>query len=205
MSLLALAPVLFTGLLMGMLHAFDPDHLLTMSSLGSRPDARNVTKRYALSWGVGHGGILIIAALALLLLEFPMPETLPQGAERLVGIIMIAAGGSLALALWRNRNEEQRPLALRAKLPFLVGMVHGTAGSAAVFALLPMSLLSPMMGVVYVLVFSFGVLAGMMGFGFGFDRLTNAVGHYAQFLDKPLRSFVAVTAMAFGGYWLVSA
>jgi sulfite exporter TauE/SafE len=118
---------------------------------------------------------------------------------------MIAAGGSLALALWRTRNEERRPSTLRAKLPFLVGMVHGTAGSAAVFALLPMSLLSPMMGVIYVLVFSFGVLAGMMGFGFGFDRLTNAVGHYAHSLDKPLRSFVAVTAMAFGGYWLVSA
>lgn len=205
MSPLELVPVLFTGLLMGMLHAFDPDHVLTMSSLGSRPDARNATKRYALSWGVGHGGILIIAALVLLLLEFPMPETLPQGAERLVGIVMIAAGGSLALALWHNRNEELRPSKLRAKLPFLIGIVHGTAGSAAVFALLPMSLLSPVMGVVYVLVFSFGVLAGMMGFGFGFDRLTNAVGHYARAFDKPLRGVVAVMAMAFGGYWLVSA
>ena len=197
--------VLFAGLMMGMLHAFDPDHVLTMSSLGSRPDSRNATKRYALSWGIGHGGILVIAALALLLLEFPMPETLPQGADRLVGIIMNAAGGSLALALWRSRDADRQPSFLQRKAPFVIGMVHGTAGSAAVFALLPMTLLSPMLGVVYVLVFSCGVLVGMMGFGFGFDRLTNAIGQYAKALERPLRGTVAFVVMAFGGYWLVGA
>lgn len=205
MTVLGLLPVLLTGLLMGMLHAFDPDHVLTMSSLGSRPDARNATKRFALSWGVGHGGILVIAALALLLLDFPLPHALPEGAERLVGIIMIAAGGSLALALLRSRHQEPQPTSFREKAPFLIGMVHGTAGSAAVFALLPMTLLSPVMGVLYVLVFSSGVLVGMMGFGFGFDRLTNAVGQYARALDRPLRGVVSVMAIVFGSYWLVSA
>jgi hypothetical protein len=87
----------------------------------------------------------------------------------------------------------------------LIGMVHGTAGSAAVFALLPMTLLSPVTGVLYVLVFSSGVLVGMMGFGFGFDRLTNAVGRYARVLDRPLRGIVSVMAIVFGSYWLVSA
>jgi len=205
MTVLGLLPLLLTGLLMGMLHAFDPDHVLTMSSLGSRPDARNATKRFALSWGVGHGGILVIAALALLLFDFPLPRALPEGAERLVGVIMIAAGGSLALALLRSRHQERQPTSLREKAPFLIGMVHGTAGSAAVFALLPMTLLSPLMGVLYVLVFSFGVLVGMMGFGFGFDRLTNAVGQYAQALDRPLRGVVSVMAIIFGSYWLMGA
>ncbi len=205
MMTLELASVLVAGLLMGMLHAFDPDHVLTMASLGSRPDSRNATRRYALSWGIGHGGILVIAALALLLFEFPLPDSLPQGAERLVGIIMIAAGGSLALALWRGRDIRQQPSYLQRKAPFVIGMVHGTAGSAAVFALLPMTLLSPMLGVVYVLVFSLGVLVGMMGFGFGFDRLTNVVGHYAQALERPLRGAVATVVMAFGGYWLIGA
>lgn len=205
MTALGLLPVLATGLFMGLLHAFDPDHVLTMSSLGARPDALGATKRYALSWGVGHGGILIVAALLLLLFEVPIPETLPQGAEKLIGIIMIAAGGSLALALWHSRDDVRKPSSLREKAPFLIGMVHGTAGSAAVFALLPMALLSPVMGVVYVLVFSLGVLFGMMGFGFGFDRLTHMLGHYAKALDRPLRGFVAVLVMGFGGYWLVGA
>jgi hypothetical protein len=205
MTVLGLLPLLLTGLLMGMLHAFDPDHVLTMSSLVSRPDARNATKRFALSWGVGHGGILVIAALALLLFDFPLPRALPEGAERLVGVIMIAAGGSLALALLRSRHQERQPTSLREKAPFLIGMVHGTAGSAAVFALLPMTLLSPLMGVLYVLVFSFGVLVGMIGFGFGFDRLTNAVGQYARALDRPLRGVISVMAIIFGSYWLMGA
>jgi hypothetical protein len=45
----------------------------------------------------------------------------------------------------------------------------------------------------------------MMGFGFGFDRLTNAVGQYARALDKPLRGVVSVVAIVFGSYWLIGA
>jgi hypothetical protein len=198
-----LLSVLVAGLLMGILHAFDPDHVMTMSSLGSRPDARGATARYALSWGVGHGGILMIAALALLLFEVPMPEALPQGAERFVGVILIAAGGSLVLALWRGRADDPPAPGLRSKAPLLIGMVHGTAGSAAVFALLPVGLLSPVQGVIYVLVFSLGVLVGMIGFGHGFDRAQAFVSRQAQVLDKPLRGGVAVLAIGMGSYWLV--
>jgi hypothetical protein len=205
MMLLGLIPVLVAGLMMGILHAFDPDHVMTMSSLGSRPDARGATARYALSWGVGHGGILVIAALALLLFDVPMPETLPKGAERFVGVILIAAGGSLALALWRTRTGDQPPSNLRSKAPFLIGMVHGTAGSAAVFALLPIGLLSPLLGVVYVLVFSSGVLLGMMGFGHGFDRMQTLVATQAKALDKPVRGSFAALAIGMGSYWLVGA
>jgi len=205
MMSLGLLSVLGAGLLMGILHAFDPDHVMTMSSLGSRPDARGATARYALSWGVGHGGILMVAALALLLFDVPMPETLPKGAERFVGVILIAAGGSLALALWRSRTHDQPAASLRSKAPFLIGMVHGTAGSAAVFALLPVGLLSPLLGVIYVLVFSSGVLIGMIGFGHGFDQVQRMIAHRVTALDRPVRGGVAVLAIGMGSYWLVGA
>jgi sulfite exporter TauE/SafE len=84
-------------------------------------------------------------------------------------------------------------------------MVHGTAGSAAVFALLPIGLLSPVQGLVYVLIFSLGVLIGMMGFGHGFDRLAALVAQRGQALDKPLRGGVAALAIGMGGYWLLGA
>lgn len=197
--------VLAAGLLMGIVHAFDPDHVMTMSSLGARPGAKGATMRYAVSWGVGHGGILVIAALSLLLFDVPMPESLPRGAERLVGVILIAAGGSLALALWRSRAEQQAPSALRTKAPLLIGMVHGTAGSAAVLALLPIGLLSPWLGVVYVLIFSTGVLIGMMGFGHGLDRVQRLIAHQAQAWERPLRGGVAALAIGMGSYWLVGA
>jgi hypothetical protein len=200
---LGLLSVLGAGLMMGILHAFDPDHVMTMSSLRARADLREATAHYALSWGVGHGGILVIAALALLLFAVPMPEALPKGAERFVGVILIATGGSLALALWRSRTELQPRATLRSKAPLLIGMVHGTAGSAAVFALLPIGLLSPMLGVTYVLVFSFGVLIGMMGFSHGFDRLRALIANQASAFDKPLRGGVAALAIGMGSYWLV--
>lgn len=195
--------ILFAGLLMGMLHALDPDHVLTISSLGSRPAAEKATWRYALQWGVGHGGILILAALALLLFEIPMPAVLPPTAERLVGVIMIAAGGTLALALWRGTVDQRKAPGIREKAPLLIGLVHGTAGSAAVFALVPLGLMPAQDGVIYVTVFSLGVLVGMFGFGLGFDRLGQVVSTRARVLDRPLRGFVAFLAIGFGGFWLV--
>jgi nickel/cobalt exporter len=180
--------VLVAGLGMGILHAFDPDHVMTMSSLVSRPDARGATKRYAFSWGIGHGGILIVAALALLLFQVPIPETLPKGAERIVGIILVAAGGSLAFALWRNAAPAEPASTIRTKAP-----------------LLPIGLLSPVQGVFYVLVFSLGVLVGMMGFGLGFDRLQALIVARGQVFDKPMRGGVAALAIGMGSYWLVGA
>lgn len=190
---------------MGVLHAFDPDHMVTMSSLGARPDARGATTRFALSWALGHGGILVLAALALLLFQVPMPGALPAGAERLVGIILIAAGGSLALALWRGSAEDRRPSALRSKTPFLIGMVHGTAGSAAALALLPVGLLSAVQGLVYVLVFSGGVLLGMIGFGHGFDRISALIARRGRAIEQALRGCLATLAIGMGSYWLWSA
>ena len=202
---LGLLPVLGAGLGMGVLHAFDPDHMVTMSSLGARPDARWATTRFAVSWAMGHGGILLLAALALLLFQVPLPQSLPPGAERMVGIILIAAGGSLALALWRGTDHHRVPSLLRTRAPFLIGMVHGTAGSATVLALLPIGLLTPAQGVVYILVFSGGVLLGMMGFGHGFDRLRQAIARRGEALEKTLRGAIAALAIAMGSYWLWSA
>lgn len=202
---LGLLPVLGAGLGMGVLHAFDPDHMVTMSSLGARPDARGATARFALSWALGHGGILVMAALGLLLFRMPMPDALPPGAERLVGVILIAAGGSLVLALWHGASGPRELSLLRRKAPFLIGMVHGTAGSAAALALLPVGLLSPVQGVVYVLVFSGGVLLGMMGFGHGFDRLGKLVAQRGQSIERALRGGIAALAIGMGGYWLWSA
>jgi len=154
---------------------------------------------------MGHGGILVIAALALLLFHVPLPAALPPGAERMVGLILIVAGGSLALAIWHGTEQGLQPSSFRTKAPFLIGMVHGTAGSAAIFALLPMGFLSPLQGVVYVLAFSCGVLVGMMGFGHSFDRLSNVVARRGQFVEKALRSGVAALAIGMGCYWLVNA
>lgn len=195
--------VLAAGLLMGILHAFDPDHVLTISSLGARPDARDATRRYAASWGIGHGGILLVAALALRVFDTALPEALPHQAERLVGVILIAAGGSLAVAVWRGSTTARQPSSWRTKAPFLIGMVHGTAGSAAVFALLPIGLLSPIQGFIYVLVFSIGVLVGMVGFGHGFDRLGKAIASRGHVYNRSLRGGIAALAIGMGGYWLV--
>lgn len=55
-----------------------------------------------------------------------------------------------------------RMIAYRAARPALIGIVHGLAGSAAVALLIVPLIQRPVWGVVYLLIFGLGTIAGMM-------------------------------------------
>lgn len=197
--------VLGTGLVAGVLHAFDPDHVVTISTLSAQSDARKTTRSCAMWWALGHGAVLFVTALALLLFRLPLPEGLSSGAERLVGVILLAAGGTLIYAVWHRGMVHSATPPLRQRAPFLVGMVHGLAGSAAVFALLPVGFLGPLAGVAFVLVFSLGVLGGMLLFGSGYERVQNLIGRRSARAGTWSRGLLGTLALAMGGYWLMAA
>ncbi|MEY4269785.1 MAG: hypothetical protein RLZZ58_1001, partial [Pseudomonadota bacterium] len=91
---------------------------------------------------------------------------------------------------------------LRLRAPVAVGMVHGTAGSAAALALVPMTLYRPELGLTYVLVFSIGVMAGMMGFGVVFGQLQLLLGQHLPRILQGFRGAVGVAAIGLGLTWL---
>jgi hypothetical protein len=81
----------------------------------------------------------------------------------------------------------------------LVGLLHGTAGSASLLALTPLvTAANPWIGMGYLLLFGVGVMAAMLAFGgalgAGFRRLYGARARAAT----GLRVLVALGAMAFG-------
>lgn len=204
---LAIMPsFLVVGLMLGIAHAFDADHLLAVSSLAARHDSRRATVRYAALWAMGHGGLLIAVSLAILWFGWTMPSALPAGAERMVGAVLITAGVSLAWTLLGRHKQPEAaaiPSSLRERVPFLVGMLHGLAGSAAMLALIPVSLHQPVAGVGYAMLFSAGVLAGMMGFGLIFDRVRLRLGQTLPVLQDSLHAIVAAGAVIMGLYWVL--
>jgi len=208
MTGLSLAPVLFTGCSLGMLHALDPDHLMTITTLSARTDetgasvGRSATLRYAALWALGHGGLLVLIAMAAFLLGWTLPAVVPQLAERSVGLILIAAGAAL---LWLRHPPHGQALRLREKVPFAVGVVHGLAGSAAMLALVPIALYQPLMAVVYALVFSLGVLAGMMLFALALGRAQLAMAQQLPGLAKAFRLVLGLGALGMGTFWLAAA
>jgi hypothetical protein len=173
---------LLLGLLVGVRHAFEPDHLAAVGTLVS--DARGPLRAAGLgaAWGLGHTAALGIVACALGLLG----ATLPAGMQRLlelgVAVMLLVLGArGLVQAVRDHRRGPAfehahgraahahggqpahvhvagRTLALR---PFLVGVMHGLAGSGAVTALVTAAFTDVRARVAYVLLFGLGSVLGM--------------------------------------------
>ncbi len=206
----AIWEVLALGLLLGVRHAFDPDHLVAVTTIVS--EYRNPLRAIwiGVSWGLGHTTTLLLMGLLLLLLRLSLPEGLAHFFEFLVGMVLIVLGVQTFWGLRRRRvhahphhktephthfhfhsqtqqhgHHNHRPRASLGQLliagvipgehltaptthrPFfrvksyLVGTVHGLAGSAALMLLVLASLKSTLTGVVYILIFGLGSVVSM--------------------------------------------
>jgi hypothetical protein len=88
--------------------------------------------------------------------------------------------------------------------PILVGIVHGLAGSAPALALIPATLYQPTLGLSYVLIFSAGVLAGMLTFGILLSRGQRFLLRHHPLLFDGGRAMLGAGAAILGVFWLAA-
>ena len=145
---------------LGLRHASDPDHLVAVTSLVAAEDGdtRKAT-RLGAWWGVGHAAMLLLIGLPLILLKSGLPAWLEGGAEKAVGVVILALaarvifkwvrgdyragahahddGHSRRRHLRRGEGPRHRHTAVRSPGQALaIGMLHGLAGTGAVVLLL---------------------------------------------------------------------
>jgi len=204
--------LLAAGLGLGLLHALDPDHLLAVANLDDPRVGRRARWQLCGRWALGHGAVLLLIGALVLLAGMGIPTQLSFWAERLVGLVLIGLGLATLWALVAgesplqiHRHGESGTHAHLLGLPvhhgrraLLVGMLHGTAGSAALLALAPLALAaSPWLGMAYLLAFGVGVMVAMLvvgGFlGAGLRRLRSRAAALAG-----ARALLALGAMALG-------
>src|SRR2546421_12363909 len=89
-SLYALAGI---GLLLGLRHAFEPDHLAAVSTLATRQGRLLDAGRLGLAWAVGHTASVGAVAGAILLFGLKLPDRLAPPAAFLVALPLIGLGG----------------------------------------------------------------------------------------------------------------
>src|ERR1041384_4888253 len=95
---LSLAAVLSIGLLFGLKHATEVDHVVAISTIVSRH--KNVFRSAVVGalWGAGHTVSLLIVGVIVLLLRVAIPERVSGWLEFGVALMIIGLGVS---ALWR--------------------------------------------------------------------------------------------------------
>jgi hypothetical protein len=155
--------VLGLGVLLGMQHATEADHLAAVATLVGRERSLARGLRHGMAWGLGHTLTLLLVAGGVGLLGWVISPEVAGRFEQVVGAMLVLLGASLAWRLWHAGTASQHHGA-GPRVParsLLVGMVHGLAGSAALALLVSQTLPSPSWQLSYIALFGAGSLLGM--------------------------------------------
>lgn len=151
--------VVFIGFLLGMRHATDTDHVVAVTTIVSRQKKLAVAALVGAFWGLGHTVTIMLVGSLIIYFHVVIPPHLGLFMEFCVGVMILLLGIISFRKFIRPNEEYQETYLLR---PFVVGLVHGLAGSAAVALMLLTLLPSPTLGAIYLLVFGLGTMAGMV-------------------------------------------
>ena len=192
---LGLLAALALGVVLGLRHSLDPDHVVAVSTIVSQ--YRNPLRSFwvGVSWGLGHTTTLLIIGVVIIALRLTIPDRLALLLEFFVGIMLVGLGAQVVYSFRKKKvhqhshgHEEEDHLHFHSHAPvqekikaerlshhndtgvgkpflrkksYVVGLVHGVAGSAALTLLVLASIESPLAGLVYILLFGLGSILSM--------------------------------------------
>ena len=186
------------GLVAGVRHAFEPDHVAAVTTISAGEKRLSRTIGFATSWGLGHGVMLVGAGGLMFALHAAMSDRIGDLLELLVALALMALG--LRALLIAKRAGASGPVTSHAhghahglaqghadglehhaethahrgptahlhigrvtfaRLPFIVGLVHGLSGSGALTALAVSRLYSLGQGLAFMTLYASGAVLGM--------------------------------------------
>lgn len=165
---------LAVALLLGLRHPLDPDHLAAVGAM-----ARSSRRRSALiglSWGAGHASTVVALGVPVVLWTATMPEGVHQGIEALIGIVIFALGLRLLIRHGRgdpHPHPHRAPQRLREA--YVVGVVHGAGGSAAIGLLIIAAIPDHGVALAGLVVFAISAALAMSAVAAGLGRSLRAV------------------------------
>ena len=175
------------GLLLGIQHALDPDHLIAVSTIVSEQKNFKWASLIGAFWGLGHTTTLFIVGMLVIGLRVTIPPRLGSSLELLVALMLVILGvnvlrksfGAERVHLHTHSHNPETHTHFHVhenpkqdhghghpfkamRRPFIVGMVHGLAGSAALMLLVLSTIESPLGGLLYIVIFGLGSVGGML-------------------------------------------
>jgi ABC-type nickel/cobalt efflux system permease component RcnA len=214
------------GFILGLRHAFDPDHFVAVSTIASRTG--NLVKAAAsgLYWGIGHTLTLFIVGMLFISFKATVPETLALSMEMVVGIMLVILGWTTfrnfqkkKIHVHVHQHEEGEPhthfhsheetarhdhthVKKLGQKSLIVGMIHGLAGSGALVLLTMSSLHTVTEAAIYIVVFGVGTIIGMLLFATLIGLPFVLLSKYSVHLEKKLGMLAGIVSIVFGVYFM---
>jgi ABC-type nickel/cobalt efflux system permease component RcnA len=228
--------ILGVGLVFGLKHATELDHVVAVSSIVSQH--RSVFRSALVGglWGLGHSFSLLVVGVLVLVLRFAIPPSLATWLEFGVGLMIIALGVSALMRVWRRKAKlhshehahdglahvhihfHEHATEHRDKVsshshsvtrvglrPFLVGAMHGLAGSAALTLLLLTQISSAWLGLMYLALFGLGSAFGMLVMSSLIGLPFMLSGRKLSGLNYGLQAAAGCLSIAFGLWYAYAA
>jgi hypothetical protein len=166
--MMSLLSILTLGLFLGIRHATDADHVVAVTTLVARRQTLGSAMQVGAFWGVGHSVTILAVGGTIILLGLVVPPRLGLALELLVAIMLIGLGAwNMSRAARKAEHGQHERLAAEGAgkaqrfRSFVVGVVHGLAGSAAVALLVLSTIRDAGMAFVYLGLFGLGTIVGM--------------------------------------------
>lgn len=178
-----MSSIVLLGILAGLRHALEADHLAAVASLAPSGGRRAALAR-GIAWGMGHSAALLALGGVCVILGGEVPERWARALEGAVGLVLVALGADVLRRVRRRlhahahrhsdgtlhshahphpdpaaaAHEHRHGFSGRA---FAVGTLHGLAGSGAVVMLVAAATTTPAAGLGWILLFGLGSTLGM--------------------------------------------
>lgn len=194
----SIVSMIFFGMMFGVLHAFDADHVVSMASFVDQKSKTKHMLKYAAKWGFGHGGILFVLAAFLIFIGYQLPHWFVYYTEVFVGVVLIYLG----IRLWRMVSKQAHDLKNQSHehTPLFIGMLHGVAGSAPILALLPNMAESQFL--LHIGLFSAGCLLGMFCFGLALALFQGQLKKLRREISNGFTRLLSLSTIGLGTFWL---
>jgi sulfite exporter TauE/SafE len=179
----SLTTAILFGMVLGIRHALDADHVIAVTTITSRNKSILRSAMVGLSWGIGHTVTLFAAGFAVLIFKLHIPDVLSQSLEFAVGVVLVLLGISAIRGIFASRAHSHEHYHdgthhthshshsgtllhdhRHLRRPLLVGMVHGLAGSGALTLVVLSSMTSEVQGLLFLLLFGAGTIISMLVF-----------------------------------------
>lgn len=213
--------VLLIGFLLGLQHAVEADHLAAVSAIVSEKKSIFSASIIGGLWGLGHTISLFGVGALVIFLKLQISESVEAKLEAIVGGMLILLGinalrkiftakeihahshahnggrAHMHIHLHKDKLEEKSHHRLSPR-SVLIGMVHGLAGSAALMLLVLPTISSPVIALLYILIFGVGSIAGMMLMSFLIGLPFHFTANNFVQLNKAIRFCAGIFSLGLG-------
>ena len=217
------------GFVLGLRHALEADHAAAIASLATQSRSVFQTMKQGIVWGFGHTVTLFLFGSVVLIVGVVIPERFADALECAVGFMLVGLGLDVFRRMQKERihfhlhqhahtaphfhahahvpsmphPEDAHQHAHPQGFPyraFIVGLMHGMAGSAALILLTLNTVMSPSMALGYIGIFGLGSILGM-----GLLSVVIAVplwysARSLTWVHHTLQGVVGISTIVLGGY-----